>query len=125
MLHHDARSSSPTRRLGRRGRRLTRRCEARGGQRAAWRPRHAHGWRVEDEDDKAGAAGVRLTSTTLAEDDGGMAAGKQLDAAVEDAQGDEDGGDARPLPRHLLKPTTTSAREATGVQPGAYGRRQR
>jgi hypothetical protein len=68
---------------------------------------------------------MRLTSTTLAEDDGGVAAGKKLDAVVDDAQGDEDGADVRPLPRHLLKPTTTSAREAAGVQPGAHGRCQR
>jgi hypothetical protein len=65
MLHHDAR------RL-RRGRRLTRRCEARGGQRAAWRPHYAHGWRAEDGDGGAQDAGVRLTSSTLAENDGGF-----------------------------------------------------
>jgi hypothetical protein len=80
------------------------------------------GARAEADDGEAGAAGVRLTSTTLA---GSVAAGEQLDTAADDAQGDEDGADARPLPRHLLKPTTTSAREAAGVQPGAHGRRQR
>jgi hypothetical protein len=65
---------------------------------------------------------------TLAENDGGVAAGEQLDTVfttADDAQADEDGAEARPLPRHLPKPTTTSAREATGMQPGAHERRQR
>jgi hypothetical protein len=59
-----------------------------------------------------GAAGVRLSSTTLAEDDGGMATGEQLDIvfiAVDDAQADDDGAEARPLPRHLPKTTTTTS----------------
>jgi hypothetical protein len=83
------------------------------------------GARAEDDDGEAGAAGVQLTSTTLAEDDGGVAAGEQLDTAADDAQGDGDGAEARPLPRHLLKPMMTSVREAAVVQPGAHGRRQR
>jgi hypothetical protein len=45
------------------------------------------GARSEDDDGEAGAAGVRLTSTTLAEDDGGVAAGEQLDTAADDTQG--------------------------------------
>jgi hypothetical protein len=86
------------------------------------------GARSEDDDGEAGAAGVRLTFTILAEGDGGVAAGEQLDTvftAADDAQADEDGAEARPLPRHLPKPTTTSAQEAAGVQPGAHGRRRR
>jgi hypothetical protein len=86
------------------------------------------GARSEDNDGEAGAAGVRLTSTTLAEDDGGAAAGEQRDTvftAADDVQTDEDGAEARPLPRHLPKPTTTSAQGAAGVQPGAHGRRRR
>jgi hypothetical protein len=86
------------------------------------------GARAEEDDGEAGAAGVWLTFATLAEDDGDMAAGEQLDivfTAADDAQADEDGAEARPLPRHLPKPTTTSAQEAAGVQPGAHGRHRR
>jgi hypothetical protein len=71
---------------------------------------------------------VSLSSTTLAEDDGDMATGEQLDIvfiAADDAQADDDGAETRPLPQHLPKPTTTSVREAAGMQPGAHERRQR
>jgi hypothetical protein len=49
-----------------------------------------------------------FTSSTLAEDDVGVAAGEQLDivfTAADDTQADEDGAEARPLPRHLPKMT--------------------
>jgi hypothetical protein len=42
-----------------------------------------------------------------------VAAGEQLDivfTAADYTQGDEDGAEARPLPRHLPKPTTMLAR---------------
>jgi hypothetical protein len=68
------------------------------------------GARAEDDDGEAGAADVWLTSTTRAEDDGGVTAGEQLDivfTAADDAQADEDGAEARPLPRHLPKMTAT------------------
>jgi hypothetical protein len=57
-----------------------------------------------------------------------VAAGEQLDivfTAADGAQADEDDVEARPLPRHLPKPTTMSTREAAGMQPGAHERRQR
>jgi hypothetical protein len=58
-----------------------------------------------------------------------VAAGEQLDivvfTAADGAQADEDGVEARPLPRHLPKPPTTSAWEAAGMQPGAHERRQK
>jgi hypothetical protein len=68
---------------------------------------------------EAAMCSLAATSSTLIEVD-------DVDArAADDAQADEDGAEARPLLRHLPKPTTTSAREAAGMQPDAHKRRQR